>query len=68
MYFNGNPVQAAAVGLWTAAFRDVAGATDGCAVGAVGAFTVVIYTVCLAAADGVLAGCSALPPWDVYLA
>ena len=44
-------VQAAAVGLRAAACMGVAGATDGCAVEAVGAFTA-------AAGDGVLTGCA----------
>ena len=52
-------VCAAAVGLQAAACMVVAGATDGCAVGAVGAFTAAVGTADLAAADGVLAGCSA---------
>ena len=52
-------VWAAAVGLRAAACMVVAGATDGCAVGAVGAFTAAVGTADLAAADGVLAGCSA---------
>ena len=48
-------VWAAAVGLQAAACMVVAG----CAVGAVGAFTAAVGTADLAAADGVLAGCSA---------
>ena len=36
----------------------VVGATDGGAVGAVDAFTAAVGTACLAAADGVLTGCS----------
>ena len=39
--------------------QGVVGATDGCAVGAVGTFTAAVGTACLAAAaDGMLAGCS----------
>ena len=52
-------MQAAAKGLWAAACMGVAGEKDGCAVGAVGAFTGTVGTACLAAVDGVLTGCSA---------
>ena len=46
-------VQVASVGLWAAACLGVVGATDGCAVGAVGAH----YTV--SEVDGVVTGCPA---------
>ena len=47
-------VWAAAVGLQAAACMGVVGATDGCVMGAVGAFTAAVSSDCLAAADGVL--------------
>ena len=46
------------LGFGAAAHMGVAGATDDCAVGAVGAFTAVVGTAGLAAVDGVLAGWS----------
>ena len=52
-------VWAATVGLQAAACRSVTGAIDGCAMEAVRAFRAAVGTACLAAADGVLTGCSA---------
>ena len=61
MSFGGSPLCMAALAHPVTACRCVAGAADGCAMGAVGAFTAAVGTACLAAANGVLAGCSATP-------